>query len=59
MFIVTITFIHIIAPIICDCAIVYFSHELENRRKIGDIRSASTIKNPLLRHIVRGFGVYL
>ncbi|MEX6054937.1 MULTISPECIES: type I toxin-antitoxin system Fst family toxin [Mammaliicoccus] len=33
MFIVTITFIHIIAPIICGCAIAYFSHWLENRRK--------------------------
>ncbi|WP_325886943.1 type I toxin-antitoxin system Fst family toxin [Mammaliicoccus sciuri] len=33
MFIVTITFIHIIAPIICGCAIVFFSHWLENRRK--------------------------
>ncbi|MFY2153991.1 type I toxin-antitoxin system Fst family toxin [Mammaliicoccus sciuri] len=29
----TITFIHIVAPIICGCAIAYFSHWLENRRK--------------------------
>ncbi|WP_394877314.1 type I toxin-antitoxin system Fst family toxin [Mammaliicoccus lentus] len=28
-----ITFVHIIAPIICGCAIAYFSHWLENRKK--------------------------
>ncbi|MCD8836344.1 type I toxin-antitoxin system Fst family toxin [Mammaliicoccus sciuri] len=29
----TIAFINIIAPIICGCAVAYFSHWLENRKK--------------------------
>ncbi|MFY2151334.1 type I toxin-antitoxin system Fst family toxin [Mammaliicoccus sciuri] len=32
MFKVVITFVHIVAPIICGCAIAYFSHWLENRK---------------------------